>query len=198
MSNSMRPPWTVVCQDSPSFTFSQSLLKSLSIDLVMSLTISSSACPFSFWFQPFPSSRSFLKSQFFTWGDQSIGASASASVLPINIHGLFPLWLTGLISLRSKLQESSPVPQFKSINSSALSLLYGPTLTSFHDYWKNHRFDCMNLCRQRCWHHMSLLFHKLSRFVIAFLPRSKYVLILWLPSPCSDYGTQENKICHCS
>ena len=45
-------------------------------------------------------------------------------------------------------QESSPVPQFKSIDSSALSLLYGPTLTSVHDYWKNHSFDYMDLCWQ--------------------------------------------------
>ena len=45
-------------------------------------------------------------------------------------------------------QESSPAPQFKSINSSALSLLYGPTLTSVPDYWKNHTFDPMDLCWQ--------------------------------------------------
>ena len=44
--------------------------------------------------------------------------------------------------------ESSPTPQFKSINSLALSLLYGPTLTSIHDYWKNHRFDYTDLCQQ--------------------------------------------------
>ena len=45
-------------------------------------------------------------------------------------------------------QESSPTPQFKSINSSALSFLYGPALTSIHDYWKNHSFDWMHLCWQ--------------------------------------------------
>ena len=45
-------------------------------------------------------------------------------------------------------QESFPSPQFKSINTSALSLLYGPTLTSIHDYWKNHSFDYMDLCWQ--------------------------------------------------
>ena len=45
-------------------------------------------------------------------------------------------------------QESSPTPQFKSFNSSALSLLYGPTLTSIHDYWKNYSLDYMDLCRQ--------------------------------------------------
>ena len=52
-------------------------------------------------------------------------------------------------------QESSPTPQFKSINSSLLSL-YGPILTSIHDYWENHTFDCMDFSRQSlcfliCW-----------------------------------------------
>ena len=78
--------------------------------------------------------------QLFPSGGQSIGASASATVLPMNIQGLFPLGWTGLVSLQSKgLTESSPAPQFKSINSPVLNLLYGPTLTSVHDYWKNHR-----------------------------------------------------------
>ena len=72
-----------------------------------------------------PASRSSPVSQFFTTGGQSIGASASASVLPINIKDWFPLGLTGLISLQSKglSQESSPTPQFKSINSELCSLL---------------------------------------------------------------------------
>ena len=86
-------------------------------------------------------------SWFFSSGGQSIVVSASASVLPMNIQGLFPLGLTGLISLQSKgLQESSPAPQFKSISSSAFSLLYGPALTSVPDYWENHSFDYMDLC----------------------------------------------------
>ena len=68
--------------------------------------------------------------------------SASASVLPMNIQGWLLLELSGLIfcSLRDS-QESSPAPKFKSINSLALSLLYGPTLSSTPDYWKNHSFD---------------------------------------------------------
>ena len=75
-------------------------------------------------------------SRLFTLESQSIGASAS--VLPMNIQGWFPLELTGLISLQSSdCQESSPAPQFKNINSSALSLPYGSALTSVHDYWKN-------------------------------------------------------------
>ena len=65
-------------------------------------TISSSVVPFSSYLQSFPASGSFLKSQFFTSGGRSIGVSASASVLPMNIQDWFPLGLTGLISLLSK------------------------------------------------------------------------------------------------
>ena len=65
-------------------------------------TISSSVIPFSSCSQSFPASRSFPVSNFFASGGQSIGASASASVLPMNIQGWFPLGLTGLISLLSK------------------------------------------------------------------------------------------------
>ena len=72
----------------------------------------------------------------------SIGVSASTSVLAMNIQGPFPLGWTGWISLLAKYsQESSPTPQFKSINSLVLSFLYSPTLTSIHDYWNNHSFD---------------------------------------------------------
>ena len=75
-------------------------------------------------------------------GGQSIGVSASTSVLPMNIQDLFPLGWAGWISLLSKdSKESSPTPQFKTINSLVLSFLYGPTLTSIHDYWKNHSLD---------------------------------------------------------
>ena len=65
-------------------------------------TVSSSVIPFSSHLQSFPASRSFLMSQFFTSGGQSIGVSASASVLPMNIQGWFPLGWTGLVSLLSK------------------------------------------------------------------------------------------------
>ena len=97
------------------------------------LTISSSAAPFSFCLQSFPASGSFPMSQLFASGGQRIGALASATVLSILRQGWFPLESTGLISL---LFESSPAPQFESINSLALRLFYGPTLTSVHNYWK--------------------------------------------------------------
>ena len=104
-------------------------------------TISSSVVPFFSHLQSFPASGSFPMSQFFASGGQSIGVSASASVLPMNIQDWFPLGLTGWISLQSNSQESSPTPQFKSISSLVFGFLYGPTLTSVHDYWKNHSLD---------------------------------------------------------
>ena len=112
-------------------------------------TISSSVVPFSSCLQSSPASESFPMSQLFTSDGQSIRASTSASVLPVSIQGWFPLGLTGLISLLSKdSQESFSGPQFESISSLALSLLYGPALTSIPDYWKNRSFDHMEVCQQ--------------------------------------------------
>ena len=99
------------------------------------LASSSSAALVFFCLQSFPASRSFPTSQLFSSCGQSIGASASALVFPVNIQGWFSLRLTGLIFLQS-CQESCPAPQFESINSSVLSLIYGPTLSTVHDYWK--------------------------------------------------------------
>ena len=111
-------------------------------------TISSSVVPFSPSFQSFPASGSFPMSQFFASNGQSIGVSASASVLPMNIQDWFPLGLVGSLCSPRDSQESSPTPQFKSINSSVLSFLYSPILTSIHDCWKNHSFDKRDLCWQ--------------------------------------------------
>ena len=103
------------------------------------LTILSSVAPFSSCLLSFPSSGSFPMSWLFVWGGQSIGASVS--VLPMNIQDWFPLGWTGWISFQSKdSQESSPIPQFKSINSSTLSFLYKLS----HSYMTtgiNHSFD---------------------------------------------------------
>jgi len=93
----------------------------------------------------FPSIRVFSnESVVHIWG-RSIGVSASTSVLSINIQDWFPLGFplgyVGYPCCPRDSQESSPTPQFKSINSSVLSFLYSPTLTSIHDYWKNHSFD---------------------------------------------------------
>ena len=104
--------------------------------------ISSSVVPFSSCPKSLPASGSFPMSQLFTWGGQRTGVSASASFLPMNTQDWSPLGWTGWISLQSKgLSESSPIPQLKSINSSVLSFLHSPTLTSIHDHWKNHSLD---------------------------------------------------------
>ena len=106
-------------------------------------TILSFVIPFSSCLQSFLASGSFQMSQFFTSGGQRIGVSASASVLSMSIQDQFPLGWTGWISLQSKefSRVFSDTTQFQSISSSALSFLYSPTLTSIHDYWKNHSFD---------------------------------------------------------
>ena len=91
-------PQTTAHQASLFFRISQSLLKLMFIESVM-LSVSSSVVPFSSCLQFFPVSGSFLMSRLFGSGGQSIGASISALVLPMNIQGWFPLGLTGLISL---------------------------------------------------------------------------------------------------
>ena len=110
------------------------------------LPISSSAALFSFCLQSFPASGSFRMSQLFASGGQSIGTSAS--FLPRNIQGWFPLELTGLISFQS-------TGLWRVIFSTTIwrrffgaQLPYDPTLTSVHDYWKNHSFDYIDLCQQ--------------------------------------------------
>ena len=106
--------------------------------------------------------------------------SFSFSISPSNEHPGSPLGWTGWISLQSKgLQESSPTPQFKSINSSVLSFLHSPTFTSIHDHWKNHALTRWTFVGKV----MSLLFYILSKLVITFLPGSKCLLISWLQSP---------------
>ena len=101
-------------------------------------TISSSVFPFSSCLKSFPESESFQVSQLF------------ASVLELQLQHQSLQWtprtdllydgLVGSLCSPMDSQEFSPTPQFKSINSSALSFLYSPTLTSVHDYWKNHDF----------------------------------------------------------
>ena len=98
-------------------------------------TISSSVIPFSSHLQSFPASGSFPMSQFFTSGGQSIGVSASASVLPMNIQDWFPLGWTCLISLQSKGLSRVFSNTTVQKHSSALSFLYSPLS---HDYWKKH------------------------------------------------------------
>ena len=105
-------------------------------------TISSSFVPFSSHLHSSPASWSFHMGQFFTSGGQSIGVSASATVLPMTIQYWFPLGWTGWISLPSKglSRVFSNITVQKDQFFSA-QILYSPTLTSIQDYWKNHSLD---------------------------------------------------------
>ena len=142
--------------------------------------ISSSDAFFSFCHQSFPASGTFPLSQLFASDDQNTRASASATVLPMNIQGWFPIRLTGLIFLLSKgLSRVFCTPQFKGISYSELCLLYGPALTTIHDHWEDHGLDYTDVCRRV----MSLLFNTLSRSVMASLPRNDHLLTSWLQSP---------------
>ena len=106
--------------------------------------------------------------------------SFSFSISPSNEYsGLISFRIDWFDLLARDSQESSLSAQFENISSSVLSLVYGPTLTFIHDYWKNPSFVYTKLCQQV----MSLLFNVLSRLAIAFLPRSKRLLISWLQSP---------------
>ena len=108
--------------------------------------ISSSVVPFSSCPQSFPASESFPMSQLFPWGGQNTGVSALASFLQRNPRA--DLLQNGLVrypcSPRDS-QESSPTPQLRSINSSALSLLHSPTLTTIHDQGKTIALTTWNL-----------------------------------------------------
>ena len=133
-------PWTAARQASLSFTISQSLLKLMPVESVMPsnhlILCHSLLLPPS----TFPSIRVFSSDQIFTSGGQSIWASAS--VLPMNIQDWFPLGLTGYISLQSKgLSRVFSNITVHKLNFLALSFLYTATLTSIHDYWKNHSLD---------------------------------------------------------
>ena len=142
-------------------------------------TISSSVIPFSCCLQTFPVTGSFPVSWLFTSGGQSIGASAS--ILPINIQGWFPLGLTGLISLLSK--------QFSRVFSSS-AVQKHQFFGAQPSLWSNSHI-CTWLLEKNIalaiWTFvskvMSLLSNTLSKFVIAFLPRSKHLLISWLQLP---------------
>ena len=139
--------WTAAHQASLSITNSQSPLKPMSIESVMPsnhLILSS----------PSPPALSLSQHQgLFQWVSSS---HQVATVLELQLqHQSFQWifrsdflyhWLVEFPCSPGDSQESSPTPQFKSINSSVLSLLYGPTLTSIYDYWKNHSFYYMDLC----------------------------------------------------
>ena len=130
-----------------SITNSRSLPKLMSIEPEIHPAISSSVVPFSSHPQSFPASGSFHMSLFFTSNGQSMRASASASVLPMNIQGWFPLmdWLD-LLAVQGTLEN---LLQHHSSKASVLwcSVFFMPQLS--RDYWKNHSFDYVDLCWQK-------------------------------------------------
>ena len=141
-------PWTVARQASLFITNSKRLLKLMSVESVMLSNHLILYCPLLLLPSVFCSISVFSSESvlLIRWPKYR---SFSFSISPSKEH-------SGLVSFRidwfdlcspRDSQESSPTPKFKSINSSALSFLYGPTLTSIHDDWKNHRLDLMALCR---------------------------------------------------
>ena len=143
-------PWTSARQASLSITNCRSLLKLMSITWVMPSNHLILCLPFLHWPAVFSIIRVFSNELALCIRWPNYWASASASVLPMNVQGWFPLGLTDfdILAVWGTLKSLLPAPQFKSINSSVLSLLYGPTLTSIHDYWKNHSFDYTLNCYQ--------------------------------------------------
>ena len=139
--------WTAVHRAPPSITNSQSLLKLMSIEFVMTSHRLMLCRPLLLLPSIFPSTRIFsnesaLHIRWPKYCSFSISPSNEYSGLISFKIDWFPLQLTGSIPCSPRdSQESSPVPQFESVNSSMLRLLYCTTLTSVHDYWKNHSFD---------------------------------------------------------
>ena len=158
-------------------------------------TISSSVIPFSFCFLSFPASGFFSVSWLFKSGGQSIGASASASVHPMNIQDWFPLGWTGLNSLLStglsRAFSNTTIPEHQFFR-------FQPSL------WSNSHIHTWLLEKPKLWLYgplsakLSLLFDTLSGFVIAFLPRSKHLLISWLQSLSAVILEPKKIVFHCS
>ena len=156
-------------------------------------TISSSVVPFSSCPQALPASGSFPVSWLFASGGQSIGASASASVLPMNTLISFRIDWLDLLAVQETLKSLLQHHNLKT------SILWHST---FFMVWLCHRYmTAGKAIALTMWTFvskmMSLLFNTLSRFDIAFLPRSKCLNFMAAVTVCSDFGAQENKIYHC-
>ena len=167
--------WTAALQASLSITNSRSLLKLMTIELVMPCNHLILCRPLLVPPSIFTSIRVFSKESVLCirWPKDW---SFSFSISPSNEYSgqiSFRTDWFDLLVVQGTLKESSPTPQFKSINSSVLSFLHSPTFTSIHDHWKNHSLDKWIFVGKV----MSLLLNMLSRLVITFLPRSKRLLI---------------------
>ena len=174
-------PWTAACQASLSITKSRSLLKLMSNKSVMPSSHLILCCPLLLLPSIFPIIRVFYdESVFFTSGGQSIGVSASATVLPVNIQDWFSLGWTGWITLLSK----GLWRVFSNITVQSINFQYSAffIVQLSHPYMITGKI--IALTKQTfVGKVMSLLFNMLSRLLISFLPRSKCLLISWLQSP---------------
>ena len=143
------PPWTAECQASLACTISRSLFKLMSTESVMPSSHLIICCPLLLLPSIFPSIRGCSISWLFASGGQRIGASASASVLPVNIQGWFPLRLTGLISLQSRglsrVFYNTTVRKHQFFSAQPSLWAYSHICT-----WllENHSFDYIHLCQQ--------------------------------------------------
>ena len=139
--------------------------------------------PLSSHFQPFPATRFFQMSQFFSLGGQSIGVSASATVLPRNIQDWFPL--VGLVGTPCSLRSQRTLKSLLQHHNSKASILWCSVffvVQLSHPYMTTGK--TIALTRQTfVGKVMSLLFNMLSSLLITFLPRSKHLFISWLQSP---------------
>ena len=149
MSNSATP-WIAACLASLYINNSQSLLKLMSIESVMPSSHLILCRPL-LLLPPVPPSIKVFSNESTLPMKWPKYWSLSYSISPSNEYpGLSPSGWTGWISCSPRdSQQSSPTPQFKSINFSALSFIHSPTLTSIHDHWKIHSLDQMDLCWQR-------------------------------------------------
>ena len=182
-------PWTAACQAFLSFTISQSCSNSSALIRWCHPSISFSVILFSSCPQSFAVSQSFPVSQLFASGGQSIEASSSPSVLPIEYSGLISFkinWfaLTAFQGILKNLLQHHRSKASILQHSAFFMILFSHLYMT--DYWKNHSFDYKTFVGKV----MSLLLNTLSRFVVAFLSRSNFLLILW---PQSSYTvTLEN------
>ena len=171
-------PWITACQASLSIIVSWSLLKLTSVESLMPSNHLILCCLLSSCHQSFPASGLFTTKWLFVLGGQSIGASASASVLPMNIQGWFPLGLTGLISLQFKRLSrvfSSTTIEKKSVLWCSAFFVIQLSLS----YMTTGKIIALTI---RTFIHKVMSLLMLSRLVIALLPRSKCLLISWLHS----------------
>ena len=188
-------PWTVSRQASLSITNPRVYSNSRPLSRWCHPTISSSVVACSSRLQSFSASGSFPMSQFFTLGCQSIGVSASASDIPMNIQDWSPLGRTGWISLQSKglskslLQHHSSKASILQCSTFFIVQLSHPYMTTVKTIALTRRTFVGKV--------MPLLFNMLSRLVITFLPRSVSFSFMAAITIHSDFGAPKNKVCHC-